>query len=99
MLIEGCGSNYSTVSGLLIFKIIEGQLAHKDCYLEVLMDDMLFPAYSTSRIKSKNIKFDESMYNYLGRMLKRFTLMQNSWRCLRERTRILKGHSSSQGTW
>ncbi|RPB03096.1 tricalbin [Choiromyces venosus 120613-1] len=46
-------------SGLLIFKIIDGQLAHKDCYLEVLMDDMLFPAYSTARIKNKNVRFDE----------------------------------------
>ncbi|KAG0635305.1 C2 domain-containing protein [Tuber brumale] len=46
-------------SGLLVFKIIEGQLAHKGCYLEVLMDDMLYPAYSTARIKSKNTKFGE----------------------------------------
>ncbi|KAA8913371.1 C2 domain-containing protein [Sphaerosporella brunnea] len=46
-------------SGLLIFKIIDGQLAHKDCYLEVLMDDMLYPAFSTARIRTKNIRFDE----------------------------------------
>ena len=49
-------------SGLLIFKIIEGQLAHKDCYLEVLMDDMSYPAYSSAKIGSKNMKFDESTY-------------------------------------
>jgi len=49
-------------SGLLIFKIIEGQLAHKDCYLEVLMDDMLYPAYSSAKIGSKHMKFDESVY-------------------------------------
>ncbi|KAI5851685.1 C2 domain-containing protein [Morchella snyderi] len=46
-------------SGLLIFKIIEGQLAHKDCYIEVLMDDMLYPAYATTRIKAKKVKIDE----------------------------------------
>jgi Ca2+-dependent lipid-binding protein len=46
-------------SGLLIFKIIDGQLAHKDCYLEVLMDDMLYPAFTSSRVRSKNVKFDE----------------------------------------
>ncbi|PWW79118.1 tricalbin [Tuber magnatum] len=46
-------------SGLLVFKIIEGQFAHKDCYLDILMDDMLYPAYSTTRIKSKNMKFGD----------------------------------------
>jgi Ca2+-dependent lipid-binding protein len=46
-------------SGLIIFRLIDGQLAHKDCYLEVVMDDMLFPAFSSARIRSKNTKFDE----------------------------------------
>ncbi|KAI5780050.1 C2 domain-containing protein [Geopyxis carbonaria] len=46
-------------SGLLIFKIIEGDFAHKDCYLEILMDDMYFPSYSTAKIRSKKMKFDE----------------------------------------
>ena len=55
-------SNFVVDSGLLIFRMIEGQFAHKDCYLEVLMDDMLYPAYSSARIGSKNMKFDESAY-------------------------------------
>lgn len=46
-------------SGLIIFRLIDGQLAHKDCYLEVVMDDMLFPAFSSARIRSKNMRFDE----------------------------------------
>ncbi|KAL7269910.1 Tricalbin-2 [Rhizina undulata] len=46
-------------SGFLIFKIIEGNLSHKDCHLEIVMDDMLFPAYSTAKIRSKHMKFDE----------------------------------------
>ncbi|KAI5842793.1 C2 domain-containing protein [Tricharina praecox] len=46
-------------SGLIIFKFIDGALAHKDCYLEVLMDDMHFPSFSSTRIRSKNVKFDE----------------------------------------
>jgi len=46
-------------SGLIIFKFIDGALAHKDCYLEVLMDDMPFPSFASTRIRSKNVKFDE----------------------------------------
>ena len=47
---------------LLTSKVIESQLAHKDCYLEVLIDDMLYPAYSSAKIGSKHMKFDESVY-------------------------------------
>lgn len=46
----------------MIFRIIDAQLTHKDCYVEVLMDDMLYPAYSTTRIKAKNVKIDESKF-------------------------------------
>lgn len=46
-------------SGLLIFNIIEGQFAHKDCYLEVVMDDMSIPAYTSSKIRSRHTKFEE----------------------------------------
>ncbi|KAF8463160.1 C2 domain-containing protein [Kalaharituber pfeilii] len=45
--------------GLLIFKIIEGHIAKTDTHLEVLMDDMLYPSYSTAKIKTKDKKFDE----------------------------------------
>ncbi|KAF8419946.1 hypothetical protein EV426DRAFT_576746 [Tirmania nivea] len=46
-------------SGLLIFKFIEGQIGKTDTHLDVLMDDMMFPTYSTAKIKSHNQKFDE----------------------------------------
>lgn len=46
-------------SGLLIFKCIEGQISKTDTHIDVLMDDMMYPAYSTAKIKSQNQKFDE----------------------------------------
>lgn len=46
-------------SGLLIFKFIEGQASKTDTHLDVLMDDMMYPAYSTAKIKSHNQKFEE----------------------------------------
>ena len=50
-------------SGLLIPKIIQGQLAHKDCSLEVVMDNMLYPVYSSAKIGSKHMmNFDGSVY-------------------------------------
>ncbi|KAL1630040.1 Tricalbin-2 [Diplodia seriata] len=46
-------------SGLLVFKLVEGEFAHKDCYLEVLMDDQIFASYSSSKIKSNHTVFNE----------------------------------------
>jgi Ca2+-dependent lipid-binding protein len=46
-------------SGVVIFKIIEGELARKDCYLEVLFDDFAFPAYASSKARSRHQKWDE----------------------------------------
>ncbi|KAK3697004.1 Tricalbin-2 [Vermiconidia calcicola] len=47
-------------SGLIVFKIIDGQLAHTGTHLEVLMDDMLYPAYSTNKVKTANYNFNET---------------------------------------
>ncbi|KAK3657401.1 Tricalbin-2 [Elasticomyces elasticus] len=47
-------------SGLLIFKILDGQLAHPGTYLEVVMDDSLFPAYSSAKAKSQQYNFNET---------------------------------------
>lgn len=47
-------------SGLIIFKLIEGTLAHSDVRVEVLMDDMVFPSYSSSKARSKHTQFGES---------------------------------------
>ncbi|RDI82640.1 hypothetical protein Vi05172_g7461 [Venturia inaequalis] len=47
-------------SGLLVFKLISGDLAKANCVLEVLMDDMVFPSYSTHKIKTKSCEFNET---------------------------------------
>jgi len=46
-------------SGVVIFKIIEGELAHKDCFLEVLFDDFAFPSYVSSKARSRHQRWDE----------------------------------------
>ena len=47
-------------SGLLIFKIIDGDLAHPNVRLEVVMDDMAFPSHVTAKSRSRNTQFGES---------------------------------------
>ncbi|KAJ9636342.1 Tricalbin-2 [Coniosporium tulheliwenetii] len=47
-------------SGIIIFKLIDGDLAHTDCHLEVLMDDMVFPSYTSSKVRSKHTTFNET---------------------------------------
>lgn len=47
-------------SGLLIFKLIEGTLAHSDVRVEVVMDDMAFPSFSSAKVKSKQTQFGET---------------------------------------
>ena len=47
-------------SGFIIFKLIEGTLAHSDVRVEVLMDDMVFPSYTSSKARSKHTQFGES---------------------------------------
>ncbi|KAG9238347.1 C2 domain-containing protein [Amylocarpus encephaloides] len=46
-------------SGLIIFKIIDVDLAYKDVRVEVVMDDMAFPSYQSSTIRSRIMKVDE----------------------------------------
>ena len=46
-------------SGIVIFKIIEGELANRDCHLEVLFDDYAFPAYVSTKARSEHQKWDE----------------------------------------
>lgn len=53
-------ANTNTESGLLVFKILEGQLAHTGTYLEVVMDDNLFPAYSSSKARSQAMTYNET---------------------------------------
>ncbi|KAL9040924.1 MAG: hypothetical protein Q9214_004293 [Letrouitia sp. 1 TL-2023] len=47
-------------SGLLIFKLIEGSLAHSDVRVEVVMDDMVFPSFSSAKAKTKSTQFGET---------------------------------------
>lgn len=47
-------------SGLLIFRVIDMDLAHANGHLEILMDDMLFPAWRSSRIRSRNTTLNET---------------------------------------
>ncbi|TPX21172.1 hypothetical protein DIZ76_015126 [Coccidioides immitis] len=46
-------------SGLIVFKIIEGQLSQQDVHLEVLMDDHAFPCYTSNKARSKHITFND----------------------------------------
>lgn len=46
-------------SGLIVFKLVEGDFTHTGCYVDILMDDMAFPAYTSSKIKSKQMTFNE----------------------------------------
>ncbi|EAW20924.1 putative membrane bound C2 domain protein (vp115) [Aspergillus fischeri NRRL 181] len=43
-------------SGFFVFKFHEAQLARSNVQLEVLMDDHMFPSYSTPKIRSKAAK-------------------------------------------
>lgn len=43
-----------------MFKLISGELAKANCVLEVIMDDMVFPAYSTHKVKTRSCEFNES---------------------------------------
>ncbi|KAF1978894.1 tricalbin [Bimuria novae-zelandiae CBS 107.79] len=46
-------------SGLIVFKLIEGEFADTGAYVDILMDDMAFPSYSTAKIKSRHMTFNE----------------------------------------
>lgn len=43
-------------SGFIVFKFHEGHLAHSEVQLEVLMDDYMFPAYTSPKIHSNTVK-------------------------------------------
>lgn len=46
-------------SGLLVFKLIEGEFAETGGYIDILMDDMVYASYSSAKIKSKHMTFNE----------------------------------------
>lgn len=53
-------ANLHIESGLLVFKLLDGELASPGSYLEVVMDDMLFASYSSSKTRSRNYTFNET---------------------------------------
>ncbi|RAL62396.1 hypothetical protein DID88_004962 [Monilinia fructigena] len=46
-------------SGLIIFKIIDCDVTRSNVHVEVVVDDMAFPSYSSSTIKTKKMTLDE----------------------------------------
>ncbi|CAI6334444.1 unnamed protein product [Periconia digitata] len=46
-------------SGLIVFKLIDGEFSHTGTYVDVIMDDMAFPCYWSSKIKSRAMTFNE----------------------------------------
>lgn len=46
-------------SGLIIFKILDVDLTHSNVHVEILIDDMAFPSYSSSTIRSRKSNVDE----------------------------------------
>ncbi|SMR43530.1 unnamed protein product [Zymoseptoria tritici ST99CH_3D1] len=47
-------------SGLLVFTIHDGELAHAGTHLEVLMDDMKYPAWGSAKVKNRKHTFNET---------------------------------------
>lgn len=48
---------------MLVFKLIDGEFAETGGYVDVLMDDMAYPSYSSAKIKSRHMTFGEGMLN------------------------------------
>ncbi|KAF2655015.1 tricalbin [Lophiostoma macrostomum CBS 122681] len=46
-------------TGLIVFKLIDGDFAESGGYVDIIMDDMAFPSYSSAKIKSKAMTFNE----------------------------------------
>ncbi|RAR10473.1 membrane bound c2 domain-containing protein [Stemphylium lycopersici] len=46
-------------SGLLVFKLIEGEFARTGGHVDVIMDDMAYASYSSTKIKSNKMTFND----------------------------------------
>lgn len=46
-------------SGLIIFKVLDVDLSERDVHVEVVVDDMAFPSFTSSRVTSKKSTLDE----------------------------------------
>lgn len=47
-------------SGLLVFNLVEGSFSRNNVILEVVMDDHIFPSYSSGKVRSRQHKFGET---------------------------------------
>lgn len=52
---------FAIESGLIVFKLIEGEFAETGAYVDILMDDMAFPSYTSAKIKSRHMTFNEGV--------------------------------------
>lgn len=59
-----------TESGLLVFKLIEGEFARTGGYVDVIMDDMAYASYSSAKIRSNKMTFNDctllSIFHHCG---------------------------------
>lgn len=85
-----------TESGLLIFNIIQGTFGHSGVRLEVVMDDHVFPSYSTAKTRSRQTTFGESRSLSLLQVWGKGTNGDTSWRCVRKRARFLTYYSATE---
>ncbi|BDD60454.1 hypothetical protein MAP00_005580 [Monascus purpureus] len=46
-------------SGFIVFKIHDVKLLHSNVYIQILMDDYMFPSYISAKIPSKTAKFSD----------------------------------------
>ncbi|KAF2875982.1 hypothetical protein BDV95DRAFT_591385 [Massariosphaeria phaeospora] len=46
-------------SGLIVFKLVDGEFADTGGYVDILMDDMAFASHTSAKIKSRSMSFNE----------------------------------------
>jgi Ca2+-dependent lipid-binding protein len=61
---------------MIVFKLIDGEFAHTGAYVDILMDDMAFSSYSSAKIKSRNMTFNEGR-SYTRRLI--YVANQMQW--------------------
>jgi len=45
-----------------VFKLIEGEFAKTGGYVDVIMDDMAYASYSSAKIRSNKMTFNDCVY-------------------------------------
>ena len=62
--LAGVANEIRVESGLLVFRLISGEFSRSNVTLQVLMDDMVFPSYTSTKARSKRVEFGESKNCY-----------------------------------